>query len=211
MKRRPGAIAACAAALTGCSAGLHSSAPPLQSYVLRAADPAPQAARTSLPKATLRVLYPTAAPGLDSEHIVLLQADRRLSYYAATRWAAALPALVEQLAADTFRRSGAWRAVEDSRGVWSADYFLQLDIRRFEADYTGGAGPPVVHVAFDCTLGRRAAEQEVVATFVAERAVDAEQNRLGAVVDAFERAADGALSEAAERAQSAIERGEAAR
>jgi cholesterol transport system auxiliary component len=194
-----------AAALTGCSAGLHSSAPPLQSYVLRAADPAPRAARTSVPKATLRVLYPTAAPGLDSEHIMLLQADRRLSYYAATRWAAAVPALVEQLAADTFRRTGAWRAVEDSRGVWSADYFLQLDIRRFEADYTGGSGPPVVHVTLDCTLGRRAGEEEVVASFVAERAVAAEENRLGAVVEAFEQAADGALAEATERARAALE------
>jgi cholesterol transport system auxiliary component len=201
---RPGIAVALATALTGCSGGLHSSAPPVQSYVLRAVEPAPQPARASLPNASLRVLYPTAAPGLDSDHIMLLEADRRLSYYAATRWAAALPALVEQLTADTFRGTGAWRAVEDSSGVWSADYFLQLDIRRFEADYSGGSGPPVVHVVFDCTLGRRGGHDELVTSFVAQRAVIAEQNRLSAVVAAFERAADEALAEAAERSQAAI-------
>jgi cholesterol transport system auxiliary component len=202
----PGAIfLAFAGILAACSGGLRSHAPPQQSYVLRAVDPPARAASVSVPRASLRVLFPTAAPGLDSEHIMLLQADRRLSYYAATRWAAALPAMVEQLTVQTFRRTGAWRAVEDSAGVWPADYFLQLDIRRFESDYTGGPGPPTVHVAFDCTLGRRSGDDELVASFVAEHAVTAEQNRMGAVVQAFERAADAALAEAAERAQAAID------
>lgn len=189
--------------LSACSSGLRSDAPPIQAYVLRAA-PGAQHVPGTAPHASLKVLYPTAAPGLDTERIVLIQSNRRLSYYAASRWAAALPTLVEQLAVDTLRRTGAWRAVEGSGGAWPADYFLQLDIRRFEADYSGGAGPPVVHVVLDCTLGRRAGEEELVASFVSERAETAARNRLGAVVAAFERAADGALAEAAERAQAEV-------
>jgi cholesterol transport system auxiliary component len=191
--------------LAACSFALRSSAPPVQSYVLRAADSAQQAAREPRGGASLRVFYPTAAPGLGSEHIMLLQSDRRLSYYAASRWAAALPSVVEQLAVDTLRHAGAWGAVEGSSGALPAEYFLQLDIRRFEADYTGGRAAPVVQVALDCTLGHRGAEQELVASFLVTRAVQADQNRLGAVVAAFQQAADGALGEVADRAQAAID------
>jgi len=190
--------------LVACS-GLRSSAPPLQSYVLRAAPPAQRLARAAAPRVTLRVLYPTTAPGLDSEHIMLLRSDRRLSYYAASRWAARVPTVVEQLAVDTLRNTGAWAAVEDSRGTWSADYFLQLDIRRFEADDTEAGAPPLVHVTLDCTVGRRARDEEVIASFVAERAVSASENRLGAVVAAFEQAVGGALADAAVQASAAID------
>jgi cholesterol transport system auxiliary component len=136
---------------------------------------------------------------------MLLESDRRLSYYAASRWAGALPSVVEQLAVDTLRRTGTWSAVEDSSGTLPADYFLQLDIRRFEADYTGGSGPPLVQVALQCTLGRRGAEQELLASFLVTRAVRADQNRLSGVVAAFEQAADAALGEMAERAHAALE------
>jgi len=195
---------AMAGTLSACVSGLRSDAPPVQAYVLRAAPGEQHSPSAAGPRASLKVLYPTAAPGLDTERIVLIQSNRRLSYYAASRWAAALPTLVEQLAVDTLRRTGAWSAVEGSGGVWPADYFLQLDIRRFEADYSSGSGPPVVHVVLDCTLGRRAGEQELVASFITERTEAAAQNRLGAVVAAFERAADGALGEAAERAQAKV-------
>jgi cholesterol transport system auxiliary component len=198
-------VLALTSVVSGCSFGLRSNLPPVESYVLRADAPDGGAPTGVAPaRASLRVLYPLAAPGLDSERIVLLESDRRLSYYAASRWATPLPALLEQLAVDTLRRTGAWSAVEDSRGVWPADYLLQLDIRRFEADYTGG-GPPVVHVVLDCTLGRRAGQDELVASFTTERTVSAAQNRVGAVVEAFERAADDALAEAAQRSRAAVE------
>jgi cholesterol transport system auxiliary component len=199
-------ILALASLLTACSFSLRSSAPPVETYVLRIPDYAQQPALAAPGGPSLRVLSPTAAPGLGSERIMLLQSDRRLSYYAASRWVAALPSMIEQLAVDTLRRSHTWSAVEDSSGVLPATYFLQLDIRRFEADYTEGSGPPVVQVAFQCTLGHRGAEQELVTSFLVTRTVRADQNRLGVVVAAFEQAAGAALSEVAERAHAAIER-----
>lgn len=196
---------ALASLLAACSFSLRSSAPPVETYVLRAPDYAQQPALAAPGGPSLRVLSPTAAPGLDSERIMLLQSDRRLSYYAASRWAAALPSMIEQLAVDTLRRSRSWSAVEDPAGVLPADYFLQLDIRRFEADYTDGSGPPVVQVALQCTLGHRGAEHELVASFLVTRTVRADQNRLGVVVAAFDEAASAALGEVADRAHAALE------
>jgi len=206
LRRCAVALLAAAAVLAACSLGLRSNAPPVQSYVLRAGEAAPQPARRVRGSASLRVLYPTAASGLGSDRIVLLQSDHRLSYYAASRWAAPLPSMVEELAVDTLRRAGTWDAVEDSSGVLPAQYFLQIDIRRFEADYTGTSGPPLVQVALDCTLGHRGGEQELVASFLVARTVRASENRLGAVVAAFEQAASDALGEAAGDAQAALDK-----
>lgn len=188
-------------AMCGCTGNLlHSNAPVAQVYVLRAAA----AAQTqSAPNtATLRIGRTSAAPGLDSDRIVLVQADRRMDYYAASRWAAPVPQLIEALAVDTMRSSGAWSAVNDSQGVFPADYFLQIAIRRFDADYTEG-GDPKIHVILDCSLGRSRGNG-LLTSFVAEGSAAATANRLGAVVAAFEQAANAALATVAQRAGDAI-------
>ena len=118
--------------LSACSSGLHRDVPPNQVYVLRAASaPQPQA-----PVATLRIGRTTTAPGLDTDRILLVQAEHRMDNFAASRWAAPLPEVLEALAVETLRGTGPWTAVHDSRGAFPADYFLQIAIRRFEADYT---------------------------------------------------------------------------
>ena len=74
---RTGALALLAAQLGGCGGLLHSNAQPEQTYYLRApaADTAP-AAPVANPDAlavSLRVGHPSADPGLDSPHIMLVQ------------------------------------------------------------------------------------------------------------------------------------------
>ena len=195
-------VAACAAALlSGCAGGLHSSAPAVQAYVLRAAAPAPPAG--VVPLGSLRISRPTAAPGLDSDHISILQPDQRLGFYAASRWASALPDVIESLAVQTFRASGSFRSVEDSHAAFPTEYLLQITVRRFEADYQEQSGAPVIHVTFDCMLGRQST-RELVAMFVAESSENATANRLASVVAAFEHAADAALASAAEQSAAAI-------
>jgi cholesterol transport system auxiliary component len=183
-----------ASVLWGCSSGLHSDARPGEVYVLR---PAATAGSSTAPGASsIRVARPDTAPGLASDHIVLLQSDHRMSHYVASRWAAPLPELVEDLAVETLRGTGSWSTVQDSRSFFSADYMLQIVVRRFEADYTAGSALPEVHVVLDCTLGRRAG-REIVASFTAEGAATPPANRLGEVVSAFELAANKAMSQAA--------------
>jgi len=193
-------------ALAACVGGLRSNAPPIASYVLRAA-PAPAAGAPQGIAASLRVLQPTAAPGFGSDRILILSSDGHLDFYAASRWAASLPAVVEQLAVETLRRAGPWRTVEGSRGAFPTDYVLDIRIRRFDADYgsdsAGGSAAPLVHVALDCSVGRSSG-RELIASFSAERTVAAEHNRLGAVVAAFQRAADEALAEIDARATAAV-------
>jgi len=171
-------------------------------YVIRA-TPHPQAAAKP-PTVSLHVSRPMAAPGLDSDHIVLVQADHKMSYYVASRWPAELPAVVESLAVDTMRSTGAWTTVQDSGSAFSSDYLLQIVIRRFEADYSAGGSAPEVHVVLDCTVGRRAG-REIVGSFMAQGSSTAAANRLGDVVGAFEVAANQALADIALQTSQKVE------
>jgi ABC-type uncharacterized transport system auxiliary subunit len=151
---------------------------------------------------SLHINRPMAGPGLESDHIVLVQPDHKMSYYVASRWPGDLPAVVEALAADTVRSTGDWTSVQDSGSAFSADYMLQIVIRRFEADYSAGRAPQV-HVVLDCTVGHRAGRQ-IIGTFIAEASATAAANRLGDVVGAFEDAANHALADIATHTAQAV-------
>jgi ABC-type uncharacterized transport system auxiliary subunit len=189
-------------ALAACSGGLHSDSPATQVYVLRAAAH-PQATLIQS-TASLHVSRPMAGPGLDTDHILLVQSDHRMSFYVASRWPADLPGVVESLAVDTLRTTGEWSTVQDSGSAFSSDYLLQMVIRRFEADYTVSASAPEVHVVLDCTIGKRAG-REVIGSFVAEGSATAAANRLGDVVTAFEDAANKALADIAAHTAQAVQ------
>ena len=187
--------------LAACSGGLHSDTPATQVYVLRAAIH-PRSELTHA-NTSLHVGRPIAGPGLNSDHILLVQPDHRMSYYVASRWPADLPSVVEALTVDTLRSSGAWSSVQDSASGFSSDYLLHIVIRRFEADYSAGATAPEVHVVLDCTVGMRAG-REVIDSFVAEGSAAASANRLGDVISAFEEASNKALDEIAVRSAQAV-------
>ena len=189
--------------LAGCSNIFRSTSPATQVYVLRAtAEARPQLAQ---PNASIHISRPIPGPGLGSDHIVLVESGHRMSYYVASRWPAELPAVVETLAADTLRASGAWSTVQDSGSTFPSEYLLQIVIRRFEADYGAvSGGAPEVHVVLDCTVGRRVG-RDVMASFTAEGSVTAAANRLGDVVAAFEQASNKALGELAVHAAQAVQ------
>ena len=209
--------------LPGCSGLLHSDDPPIQIYYLRSAV-SPRLAATEQQQAlneartvaaapvskpepegppTLQVPRPQADPGLGSELITLVQNDHRMDHYAASSWPGALPDVVETLAIDTLRASGRWSAVHDAPSPFTADYLLQINIRRFEADYTGGGDAPKVYVTLDCTIARRLG-RELLTSFVAEGTADASANKMSAVVAAFEKAANVALASMASRSAEAV-------
>ena len=192
--------------LAGCSSLLHSDAPPVQVYTLRAtsassnssADPPAAAA------ASLRVAHPIAGPGLGTSQIVLQQPDHRLNVYAASAWAADAPTLLESLAVETLRESGHWRSVEDAESPFPSDYLLQISIRRFDADYSGGAdASPTVRVTLDCMLGKEDG-RNIIATFVASGSAVASANRLGDVVAAFQQATNAAMASLSQQASAAM-------
>ncbi len=141
------------------------------------------------------MLRPQAAPGLDTEHIALRRSAQRLDYYAASRWPAPLPDFLQSLAIEALRASGKFRIVQADRATFAAEQVLQIEIRRFQAEYAG-EGAPVVHVQLLATLGRRN-DRSVLAIVNAESAVPAAENRMQAVVAAFQKAAAAALADLA--------------
>jgi len=215
-----------AAQLTGCSGLFRSNARPEQTYYLRAptAPAAPatapatgaaaattggtdgsgssDAGSAAVIRASVRVGHPVVDPGLDSSHITLVQPDHQMNFYTGARWPAALPEVIETLTVETLSASGAWAAVVDSTSPFPADYLLHVAVRRFDADYTGGGAAPVVHVTFDCIIGRHEG-REVIETFVASASTPAAANRLGEVVSAFQQATGAALGSLAEQAAQA--------
>jgi cholesterol transport system auxiliary component len=195
------ALAFLAMLASGCGGLLHTDTPADQTYILRAA-PAAEAIAATGNEPSLRIGRTLVAPGLDADRILLVRDDHRMDYFTASRWAASIPQMVEDLAAQTLRNSGVWSSVHDSQGAFPTDYYLQLDIRRFEADYTEGVEPKI-YVVLNCTLGRRT-DREHLKSFVAEGSASAGTNRLGAVVAAFESATQAALATIAEQGRLAL-------
>ena len=190
--------------LAGCSGLFQSKAKPEQTYYLRA--PAARTAATSAPAipASVRVIRPAASPGLDTSRIMLVEADHRMNFFSGSRWPATAPELIEALAVQTLRTSGAWVSVGSSGGPFPADYLLQIHVQRFEADYSEGtAGAPVVHVVLECVVGRREG-REVLTTFTAAGSAAAAANRLGEVVMAFEQATGVALEALSRQTEQAV-------
>jgi ABC-type uncharacterized transport system auxiliary subunit len=193
-----------ALAVAGCSSLLHSNAPPVQIYTLRAPSASDAGTdQTAAVAASVRVAHPRAAPGLETAQIVLLQSDHRMNVYAASAWAADAPMLLESLAVATLRGSGHWRSVQDAESPFPSDYLLQISVAHFDADYSDDAGaPPTVQVTLDCTLGK-AEGRDIITTFVASGSAVAGANRLGDVVAAFQQATDAAMTSLSQQAAAA--------
>jgi cholesterol transport system auxiliary component len=200
--------------LAGCSGLFQSKAKPEQVYILRAptarsaganssAGASASAAATPAPAASLRVIRPVAGPGLETSHIMLVQADHRMNFFSGSRWPAPTPDIIEALAVQTLRDSGAWSSVAGSGSPFPSDYLLQVHVQRFEADYAEGANAPVVYVVLDCIVGRREG-REVLATFIASGTAAAAANRLGEVVIAFERATGTALQALSQQTEQTV-------
>lgn len=184
--------------VSACS-GFRSGEAATVTYKLRATAATPTAGAPSAPSRlqsfSLQVLAPVSGPGLDSDAILLTAPDHRLEHFAASKWAGPAPRMLASLAAETLRNRGVLAAVHDDASPFPSDYLLRMTIRRFDADYAAGTGPePAATVVLDCTVGTRV-ERKVLATFVAQATVRADDNRIGPVVAAFEQATRDALAQ----------------
>ena len=184
-------------ALGGCGSLLSSRTPAPVTYVLRPAVSAMPPAADTAP--SMQVQRVASAPGYARDEILLTQPDRRLDVYASSRWPDMLPVVVERLVVDALRRRGAWSVVHDAAAPYAADRLLRVTVRRFDAEYAVAGQPPTVHVVFDATLARRG-ERAVVAAFTVEGSAVASDDRMSAIVAAFEQASGEALVALADRA-----------
>jgi cholesterol transport system auxiliary component len=201
MKLRTWLVLSASLPLTSCSGVFESDMAAPQAYVLRlppgpAPEPGPTAGRVVVQR-------PEASPGLESERIALLRSEQRFDFYAASRWAAPAPDILESVIIDTLRATGAFSAVLDDSAAFAGRYSLRCTVRRFEADYTKVSGAPTVFVTLDCTLGRRR-DRELLASFTAQGSARAAEDRLNAVVGAFEAATAAAMNDLGRAASAAV-------
>ena len=185
------------ALLSGCGSLLGGRESTPVTYVLR-----PTVAAVAVPGAgtkSLQVLRVVVAPGYARDEILRTEPDRRLGQYASSRWPDALPSVVERLAVDAARGSGAWSVVHDAAAPLPATELLRLTVRRFDAEYTEAGRAPTVRVVIDATVSRRL-DRTLLSAFTVETSSQAAAFRMSAIVAAFDEAAGEAMDRIARRA-----------
>ena len=178
-------IVAAAAVLGGCA--LLATPDPVQLY--RFGDPVPQA-NLAAPDAALaavslrRVTFPEAAAG----DRLLAITGTEASYIAGARWVSPAESLFTEALENAFSSQARRVRLIGRQELTPATMILDLDMRAFEARYDAGAGaPPTIRVAARARM-LSFPERTVVAErlFVVEE--PAGENRVSAIVAAFDSA-----------------------
>jgi ABC-type uncharacterized transport system auxiliary subunit len=177
-------IAACGGSL------FHSNEPPISVYQLSV----PAGALGAEIPADLAVMPVRVRTGLNNAEIAVLYPDRRLDHFAGARWSGPLDELVEDLAVQALRGQAHFRNVHTDASMFSAGYWLEIDVADFQAEYPSaeGGGPPTAHVHLVARVGV-SADRRILGQYDAEARQPASDNRLTAVVKAYNDAVDTAL------------------
>jgi cholesterol transport system auxiliary component len=201
------AAVACLFAFAACTGSLFKDkAVPPTVYLMSAesapAAPAAAAAVAQIP-ADLAILRPRVRTGLESDRVAVLYPDRRLDFFADARWSGPLDQVIHDMAVQVFLTHTNLRNVSAESTVFTHAYWLEIEVLDFQAEYAAGGGAPTIHVHLLGRLGG-AGDRRVMARFEASSRQPAADNRLTAIVAAYEQAANAALGELAGDAAAAI-------
>ena len=144
--------------------------------------------------ADLAVQRPRVRAGLETDRIAVLYPDRRLDYFADARWSGPLDQVLQDLTVQAFETGANLRTVAAESSGFPSGYWLEMQVADFQAEYAATGAAPAVNVHLLARLGA-AGDRRVMATFEAVARRSAADNRLSAIVDAYERAADSALGQ----------------
>lgn len=200
MNARAGLLLAIVLALAGCTGALlDSSAEAPETYRLLGEALADGGGQLPL---ALAVARPNASPALDSVRIAVVHPDNRFDYFAGVRWSEPVPEMLQQQLVRALAADGRFAAVVASPSRVPVDLLLDVELRRFEADYPAEGVVPEVRVEMLVTL-IEARPARRVASFIAVGAATAAENRRAAVVAAFEAAAAQAVESAVSQVRGA--------
>jgi ABC-type uncharacterized transport system auxiliary subunit len=184
-------LAACAGSLFK-----NKAAPPTM-YMLRATRNMPAADPPGEDHpANLAVLRPRVRAGLDTDRIAALYPDRHMDYYADVRWSGPLDEVLQDLTVQQFHINPGLGNVSADVSVFASTFWLEIEVSDFQAEYSAAGGPPTVHVHLRARVGN-SGDRHVLAHFEPDVHEAAADNRMSAIVDAYNRAADQALSDIA--------------
>ncbi|MCG8444921.1 MAG: ABC-type transport auxiliary lipoprotein family protein [Hyphomicrobiales bacterium] len=82
--------------------------------------------------AHLVVMEPRALSALNTERVVVREANGQISYFAGIQWSDRLTGLVQSRIVQAFENSGRIRSIGQQGDGLKSDYILVTDIRRFE-------------------------------------------------------------------------------
>jgi ABC-type uncharacterized transport system auxiliary subunit len=180
----------CAVTLSACGSLFKSKTPPPSVYLLSARG---NVSRQEL-AADLAVLKPKVRPGLNGDRIAALYPDHRLDYYAGAQWSGSLDEVVQDLAVQEFHSHASLRSVVGDSSPFASGYWLEIEVLDFQAEYSAAGGSPSVRVRLLCRIGKSGDRREF-AHFEAGAQQAAGADRLGAIVAAYEQAANAALEQ----------------
>jgi cholesterol transport system auxiliary component len=155
-------------------------------YVLAAA-PATDAPATAS-TVDLAISQAVTTPGLDSERIAVIHGARRLEYYLDAQWGAPLPQVVQAMVVGSLQNQKWFRSVTSEQARVSTNYWLELEVRDFQAEYASEGATPTVRVTLVGSL-IRIKDRKLIGVLPATVTVTPTEHKLGAVVAAFESAA----------------------
>jgi ABC-type uncharacterized transport system auxiliary subunit len=187
------------ALLTACAGSLFKNklAPPTM-YLLSATPKSSSADPVKTPAAPIDVaiLKLRVRAGLDTDRIAALYPDRHMDYFAGVRWSGPLDEVLQDLAVQEFHSNPGLRNVSADASVFASTYWLEIEVTDFQAEYAAGGSAPTVHVHLLARVGSSAGRQ-VLGRFEPDIHEAAADNRMTAIVDAYNRAADKAFDEIA--------------
>lgn len=154
----------------------------------------------SIPKADWQLLVetPVSPAGLSTARIALQDSPIELRYFEHANWIDFAPKMVQALIIESFENSGKIISVGREQIGLRSDFVLKTELREFQAEYedrlpvdTKELGPnapaPWVRVRLNAKLVKMP-QREIVAHQTFERRVRAQENRMNAIIDAFDDA-----------------------
>jgi cholesterol transport system auxiliary component len=183
-------IAALALAPAGCSGLLGGGGPPTALYTLTAL----RDFSANGPPLKLEILIdrPTSSDALDTVRIALRRNQLSFDYFADSAWTDPAPRMVQGLLVDSLQRSGRVTAVSRDTLAIRGDYELRIELRHFEAEYTGDAPLPTVRIELGLILVR-VENRAVVGTRTVVTSGHPAKNDIPSIVAAFDEALHAAM------------------
>ena len=131
-----------------------------------------------------------------SDRILTIDSAGKAAYIAETRWVGPASVLWDEAVLAAYDAdSGPSRLVMRGELAQGAAYILRLDVRNFEARYDRGEkAAPLVVLRVRATLTRNK-DRELVSEQVFEKQIRADDNRVSAIIPAYDRAVTETLAE----------------
>jgi cholesterol transport system auxiliary component len=178
-------VAFASLALSACGGNLLG--PPADAPMIYPVHPAFAAGSGEKVGWALAILRPDMAGGLDTDRMVLHQADGTMDFYAKATYPDRLGVILQQALLDGFESSNRIGAVAPEQAALHADYNLVTEIKDFSAHYTQADGVPTVTVSITAKLTTTHG-RAIVSSFSASQTLNASANSAGAAAQALQQA-----------------------